>query len=92
VTTNIHLEQFSPLRTKWSPLCQVPPSYGKLLLNQTPGDPLSLVKKFPYFDDLIELDVLLAGSLRLGVHDTIYCLLFNAINIELCRGQVPGHV
>jgi hypothetical protein len=65
---------------------------GKLLLNLTPGEPLALMKKFPCFDNPIELDVLLVGSLHLGVHDLINCLLFNAVRIELCRGQVLGHI
>jgi hypothetical protein len=38
------------------------------MLNLTPCEPLSLVKKMPYFDDPIELDVLLAGSPHLSVH------------------------
>jgi hypothetical protein len=61
--------------------------WGKLLLNLTPGEPLALVKKFPCFDDLIELDVLLAGSLHLGVHDMIHYFLLNAFRIELCRAK-----
>jgi hypothetical protein len=52
---------------------------GKHLLNLTPSEPLALVKKFPYFDDSIELDVLLAGGLHLGVHDPINSRMFNAI-------------
>jgi hypothetical protein len=62
------------------------------LLNLTHGDPLSLMKNLPYFDDLIELDVLLAGSFIIGVHDMINCHMFNAINIYFCRGQVLGPV
>jgi hypothetical protein len=65
---------------------------GKILLNLTPCEPLSLVKKLPYFDNLIELDVLLAGSLHLGVHDLIHYFLLNAFKIELCRSQVLDHV
>jgi hypothetical protein len=61
---------------------------GKLLLNLTPGEPLALMKKLPCFDDPIELDVLLVGALHLGVHDLINCHMFNAVRIELCRGQV----
>jgi hypothetical protein len=65
---------------------------GKLLLNLTPGEPLALVKEFPCFDDLIELDVLLVGSLHLGVHDLINYHLLNAVRIEFCRGQVLDHL
>jgi hypothetical protein len=43
---------------------------GKLLVNLTPSEPLSLMKKMPCFDDLIELDVLLEGDLHLGFHDS----------------------
>jgi hypothetical protein len=46
------------------------------------------VKKFPCFDNPLDLDVLLAGLLHFGVHDPINCIMFNAIRIELCRGQV----
>jgi hypothetical protein len=65
---------------------------GKLLLNQTPGEPLALMKKLPCFDDPIELDVLLVGSLHLIVHDPINYLLFNVVIIDFCRGQVLGRV
>jgi hypothetical protein len=40
---------------------------GKLLLNLILGEPLALVKKLSYFDNLIDLYVLMVGSLRLGV-------------------------
>jgi hypothetical protein len=65
---------------------------GKLLLNLTPGEPLALMKKLPCFDDPIELDVLLVGALHLEVHDPINCRMFNAFEIEFCRGQVLDHV
>jgi hypothetical protein len=65
---------------------------GKFLLNLTPGEPLSLVKKLPYFDDLIELGVLLEGALRLGVHDPINSHLFDAVRIAFYRGQVLGRI
>jgi hypothetical protein len=65
---------------------------GKLLLNLTPGEPLSLMKKLPCFDDPIELDGLLVGVLCLGVHDLINCHLFDAFRIEFCRGQLLSHV
>jgi hypothetical protein len=65
---------------------------GKILLNITPGEPLSLVKKLPYFDNPIELDVLLVGALHLGVHDSINYHLFNSVRIYSCRIQVLGHI
>jgi hypothetical protein len=65
---------------------------GKILLNLTPSEPLALVKKLSCFDDPIELDVLMVGDLHIGVNDPINCFLFNAVNIEFCRGQVLDHV
>jgi hypothetical protein len=59
---------------------------GKLLLNLTPSEPLALVKKLSCFDNLIELYVLLVGSLHLGVHDLIHCILLNAVRIEFYVG------
>jgi hypothetical protein len=44
---------------------------GKFILNLSLGEPISMMKKLPYFDDLIEFDALLAGSLIIGVHDLI---------------------
>jgi hypothetical protein len=67
-------------------------TWGKPLLNLTLGEPLALVKKLPCFDDLIELDVLLVGSLHLGVHDLINYIMFNGVNIEFFRGQMLGHI
>jgi hypothetical protein len=51
-------------------------------MNLTSGEPLSLLNKFPCFDNPIELDVLLASSLNLGVHDLINHRLLNAFKIE----------
>jgi hypothetical protein len=65
---------------------------GKLLLNLTLSEPLALVKKFPCFNDLIELDILLVGFICLGVHDPMKYHMFNAIRIALCRGQVLDRV
>jgi hypothetical protein len=56
-------------------------------LNLTLGEPLSLVKKLPFFDDPIELDVLLMVALHLGLRDLINYFMFNPFNIELFRGQ-----
>jgi len=46
---------------------------GKHLLNLNLGEPLALRKKLPCFNNPIDLDVLLAGALHLGVHDPINC-------------------
>jgi hypothetical protein len=92
VATSIHLDQSSPLGSNGPHCIKFLHQMGKLLLNLTPGEPLALVKKFPYFDDPIELDVLLVGALHLGVHDPINYFLFNAVKIELCRGQVLDHI
>jgi hypothetical protein len=65
---------------------------GKLLLNLTPDEPPAMVKELPFFDDPIELDVLLAVALHLGVHDPIKYLLLHAFRTELCRIQVLNHI
>jgi hypothetical protein len=62
----------------------------KLFLNLTPGEPLALMNKFAYFDKLIEFDSLLEGTLCLGVHDLIKCIMFNAGRVEFCRGKLLG--
>ena len=41
------------------------------MLNLTLGKPFSLVVYLAYFDHLIELDLLLVGSLDLCVHNAI---------------------
>jgi hypothetical protein len=55
---------------------------GKLLLNLTPSEKLSRMKKLPYFDDLIELDGVLVDVICLGDHDTLNLILFDAIKID----------
>jgi hypothetical protein len=47
----------------------------KLLLNLIPGEPLSFVKELPYFDELIELEVLLVGALVSMIWSTINYLM-----------------
>jgi hypothetical protein len=61
---------------------------GKVLLNLTPSEPLSLMKKLPYFDDPIDLDGLLESVLFIGVHDLINCHMFYVFRIEFYRGQL----
>jgi len=42
------------------------------MLNFAPIEPLVLVKRLPYFDNLAELHVLLTGIVCLGFEDTIH--------------------
>ena len=42
---------------------------GEIPLNLNPSEPLTLVKKLPRFDDLIELDMLMESDLNPGLHD-----------------------
>jgi len=65
---------------------------GGLLLNLTFGESLVLVKEFHCFNDLIELDVLLVGSLHLFFHDLIGYHLLTRCRFEFCRGQVLDHL
>ena len=51
----------------------------KLLLNLVPGEPLALVKELAYFDNSIQLDIILVSVLDLCVHDLISCSFFHAI-------------
>jgi hypothetical protein len=54
---------------------------GKRLLNLTPGEPVSLMKKLPFFNDPIDLDVLLESALHIGVYNPIKYHLFNVFII-----------
>jgi hypothetical protein len=81
VGTNIHRDHSSPLEINGPNCVKFLHHMGKILLNLTHGEPFSLVNKFTYFDDLIELDVLLVGALRFGVHDPINYFLLNVSNI-----------
>ena len=53
----------------------------KLLLNLVSGEPLSLVKELACFENLIYLDLLLAGVLDLFVHNPISCGLSHAVGV-----------
>jgi hypothetical protein len=55
-----------------------------------PSEPLALMKKLPYFNDLIEFDNLLVGLICLGIHDSIKYHLFNVGKIEFFRGKLLG--
>lgn len=61
--------------------------WGFFFLNVALVELLALLNKFPYFDNSIELYVLVVGILFLGIHDLIHCNLFNLIRINLCEGK-----
>lgn len=61
---------------------------GKPLLILAPGEPLALMKKFPYFDNLVEFYVLSVSILCLGVHDFIHCIIFKAIRNDFNGDQL----
>jgi len=60
----------------------------KLLLNLTPSEPLSLMKKLPCFDEPTEFDNMMEGVLCIGIHDRINYFLFYAGRIEFSRGKL----
>ena len=51
----------------------------ELLLNLVPGEPLALVQELASFDNLIQLNLLLASVIDLHVHDIVYGGLFHAV-------------
>jgi hypothetical protein len=65
---------------------------GEVLLDLVPGEPLALVKKMPYCDNLKELYIMLVTTLQLIVHDPVHYSLLNVIRVELCHGQVLCHL
>ena len=58
------------------------------MLNFPPGEPLALVQKFPFFDNLIKLDPLLVSSLDLFVHNMITGCMLYAVGIEIYLCQL----
>jgi hypothetical protein len=60
----------------------------KHLLDLAPGEPLSLVKELPFFDNLIKLKLLLVSSLDLCFHDQISGCMFHAIRVEIYQCQL----
>jgi hypothetical protein len=66
--------------------------YEEFLLDTVLGEPLALMKKLPYFDNLIELYALLVGTFQLGVHDLVCYKFLNAIKVEIDSGQVNYHL
>ena len=75
MATNIHLDL-----GRNGPHCiEFLQEMRKLLLNLVLGEPLTLVKELAYFDNSIQLDIMLASVLDLHVYDLISCSLFHAI-------------
>jgi hypothetical protein len=64
----------------------------KFLLNLTPGEPLSPMKKLPYLNDPMEFDSMLSSVFCICVHDPINVFLFDAGRIDLCRGKLFGRI
>ena len=60
----------------------------KFLLNLAPGEPLSLVQELPCFDDLINMDTLLAISFDMCVDNMIIGCLLYVVGVELCWCQL----
>jgi hypothetical protein len=56
----------------------------KFLLNLSLGEPFSLVKELPCFDNSIKLDPLMASSLDLFFHNLIIGFFLYAVRVELC--------
>jgi hypothetical protein len=52
---------------------------GKFLLDLIPSELLAIVKKLLYFDNPVELYILLVSALHFSIHDLVYCILFNEI-------------
>jgi hypothetical protein len=88
VATDFLLDHSSPLGINGLHCIKCLHQMGKLLLNLTLGESLSLMKKLPCFDNPINFDSLLVGVLCLGFHDPINYLLFDVVRIEFCRGQL----
>jgi hypothetical protein len=65
---------------------------GKIPLNLDPSQPLTLVKKFPYFNDSIEIYVLLAGAFHLCIHDLINCSFLKVVKVDFYRGQALNYL
>ena len=61
---------------------------NKLALNMAHTKPFPLVSKVTYFDNSIELYVMLVGSLCLSGHDLIDYNPLNVIKVEIYRYQV----
>jgi len=59
----------------------------KRLLNLTPSNPLALVKQLFFFDNSIELYVLMECYLHISVHDPIHYIFPNALKVDFYKGQ-----
>lgn len=80
----MHLDHSSPFRKQPLHYIKFPHKMRKLLLRLALSEPLALVNKFTFFDNPIELYVLLEGIIFLSVHDSINFYLFNLVEIEFC--------
>jgi hypothetical protein len=65
---------------------------GKILLNLNLDEPFSLLKKLFFFDNPIELDVSLLGSLNIRVYDPIQCIFLKVVTINLRRSRFLSHL
>jgi hypothetical protein len=52
-------------------------------VNVSPGEAFALVQEFPYFDNSIELDPLLASSLDLSLHNMITGFPLYVVGFEI---------
>jgi hypothetical protein len=81
-----------PLGRNFLHCIKFPHKMVNILLNLTLGEPCALVNKFSFFENLIELYVMLIGSIHICVHDIIHCILHNVVRIEFYRGQMLNHL
>lgn len=70
----------------------LPHNMGNFFLNLALNELLTFVKNLSYFENPIELHVLLVGILHIGVHDFIHYSLFNAIRIEFYGIQLLNYL
>jgi hypothetical protein len=64
----------------------------KILLNLNSSEPPTLVKELPYFDDLLELFVLLEDYVHFSVHVLDDYLMLDTIKIDIFRVQLLDHL
>jgi len=77
-----------PLRSNGLHFVKCRDQIGKLLLNLTPGEPSTLLKKLPEFYNSIDLDTLLESALHLCIHDPINGGLLQAVGVEFGQCQL----
>ena len=69
---NVHLDKYSPLGINGLQYIKFPRQTRTLLLIFAPSESLALVNMLSYFDNPINLYVLLVGILNFCVHDLIH--------------------